>query len=693
MHLFTYCILLLYIINYTYGSYSIYVVPSLSISNNEETGTLENPFSTIEQARNYLRTIFRLSKYRIALYSTYHFLKNHTLSFDEHDHLITFTKMSDNERNQIQLERKQNIIELDFPIISGGIRLTDWINDQGIWRIRIPDSLPAVTQLFVDGHRAIRSRLPTNGYFNYEKGLDNSTQLAYQGFIYHEHQFDNITLSSISTSEFIIYHSYTTSRHYFSQNFSQNRTILFSNPSLSVIGNTSIIQESGQRFHLENIYEGMINQEGSFYFDSIEHLLYYHARKTENPQTTIVILPIAEKILSIVNVKKMEWNSIGFQHSAWIESNKTIPIDGRAAVDYLDQSIVAIYIHNSSEIKLDNIEISHIAGYAIQIDRKCEEINIVNSQMYDLGAGGIRIGIDEKIKYNNEQWIQNIIIENCTLYDSGHLFPMGVGILLQRETRNILIRENTLYQFFHTAIQIGWSWSYEESLCYNHTISFNYIHHIGQYLLSDLGGIYTCGILNDTLILNNVIHNIYGYFLHDWGIYLADGTSQVIISNTIVYNTGSAGLTMIYGFNNTFENNILARVSNESDGALSLYRRESIDHLSFTFRHNIIYDIVNESGRWIFQVQAPDPFSAPYVIMNYNCYFNLYGNMFIFGLGRLVFSEWQETNHDMNSLISDPLFVNAESQCNFFALNNNSPAIENLGFKPIMQLTQWKSGC
>jgi hypothetical protein len=211
--------------------------------------------------------------------------------------------------------------------------------------------------------------------------------------------------------------------------------------------------------------------------------------------------------------------------------------------------------------------------------------------------------------------------------------------------------------------------------------------------LSDLGGIYTCGILNGTLITNNVLHDIYGYFLYDWGLYLADGTSQLRISNTIVYNTGSAGLTMIYGFNNTFENNILARSSNQSDGALSLYRRESSDHLSFTFRRNIIYDIVNDSGHWIFQVQAPDPFSSPFVIMDYNCYFNLYGNMLIFGLGRLVFSEWQETSHDMNSFITDPLFVDAENQCNFFRFDINSPAVKKLGFKPIKQLPQWRSGC
>lgn len=211
--------------------------------------------------------------------------------------------------------------------------------------------------------------------------------------------------------------------------------------------------------------------------------------------------------------------------------------------------------------------------------------------------------------------------------------------------------------------------------------------------MSDLGGIYTCGLLNGTVVQNNVVHDVYGYFRSDWGIYLGDGTSQILITDTIIYNTGSASLTLIYGFNNTFENNILARSSNESDGALSLYRRESPGHLSFTFLHNIVYDLVAESGRWIFQVQAPDPFSSPYVIVDYNCYYNIYGNLLIFGLGRLIFSEWQETNHDFNSFILDPLFLNAQDKCDFFHLSPASPAVRRLNFRPIKQLPQWQPGC
>jgi hypothetical protein len=136
MHLFTFGISLFYIINFTFGSFSIYVVPS-AFPTSREDGSLEYPFSTIEQARDYLRRSFRSSFRRVVLYPTYHFIKDHTLIFDERDYLAIYTKMTENERNQIHLSRKYNLIELDFPIISGGIHLTNWTNDKGVCHIEL----------------------------------------------------------------------------------------------------------------------------------------------------------------------------------------------------------------------------------------------------------------------------------------------------------------------------------------------------------------------------------------------------------------------------------------------------------------------------------------------------------------------------------------------------------------------------
>ena len=215
----------------------------------------------------------------------------------------------------------------------------------------MPLALSCVTQLFVNDRRARRSRLPTDGYFTYEKGLDNRTDLAYRAFVYRAHQFDNITLSD--TTEFIVYHSFTTSRHYLDRVFPANRTVLFSNPSLSVIGNTSILGQSGRRFHLENVYEAMLNDEGSFFFDAKQQILFYHPMRNETISSTTIILPVLETVLSLIDVRQMQWTSLGIEHSAWMgisAMNRSLPIDGRAAADVLDQRFNAVYLRNATQV-------------------------------------------------------------------------------------------------------------------------------------------------------------------------------------------------------------------------------------------------------------------------------------------------------------------------------------------------------
>jgi hypothetical protein len=131
MHLFFCCciILLFTIINFSRASLSIYVVPS-SLASDQQDGSLQYPFSTVAQARDYLRAIS--APRRVALYPTYHFVEQHTLTFDERDHSTIYTRMTDYERDQVRQQGRQDLIELDYPVISGGVRLTEWFNDKGV---------------------------------------------------------------------------------------------------------------------------------------------------------------------------------------------------------------------------------------------------------------------------------------------------------------------------------------------------------------------------------------------------------------------------------------------------------------------------------------------------------------------------------------------------------------------------------
>jgi hypothetical protein len=84
------------------------------------------------------------------------------------------------------------------------------------------------------------------------------------------------------------------------------------------------------------------------------------------------------------------------------------------------------------------------------------------------------------------------------------------------------------------------------------------VHHLGNYDLTDLAGIYTLGAQPGTVIRENVVHDAHPYFMYGHGIYLDEGSSDILIERNWVSRTCSALFMLHYGVNNTVRNNIFA---------------------------------------------------------------------------------------------------------------------------------------
>ena len=238
----------------------------------------------------------------------------------------------------------------------------------------------------------------------------------------------------------------------------------------------------------------------------------------------------------------------------------------------------------------ENCTIAHVGSRGLELGIGCQQNQIIDCEFSDLAAGGIRIGLAAiDYKYNDDRLTYDNKIIRCHIYEAGRIFHAAVAIWIG-QSHNNLISRNHIHDLFYSGISVGWTWGYSGGKGKNNTIEFNHIHHVGNpsrgepTFLSDLGGIYILGQQPSTVIRGNLIHDIQALKYGGWGIYLDEGSSQILVEGNLVYRTKSSGFHLHYGKENIIRNNIFAF---GKDAQITRSKQE--EHLSFTFEQNIIY--------------------------------------------------------------------------------------------------------
>jgi hypothetical protein len=550
------------------------------------------------------------------------------------------------------------------PVLHSGQLITGWKKSAarpGVWKAEVPSVRNGqwyFRSLFVNGLRATRARTPNAGFFRMvgKRFHDNPVQFKFKPGDLRPEWAENDDV------ELIAFEKWTDFRQHI-------RKINVVENVLTLSGSAKPhTREIEARYFVENTSDAL-DTPGEWYLDRKTGVVSYMPREGEDLANVEVIAPRLHELVRLQGdfttkkaVHHVVLRKLTFRFTDWTMTDEGY-YDRQAAVDVAGDLVA----EGATDCVVEDCTFSQLAGYAMDFGKGCQHNRIVGNEIVDIGAGGVRLGETAKRIDRFELNHSNVVTDNH-IHEVGVIYSPAVGVLILQSSRN-RIAHNHIHHLFYSAVSVGWTWGYQESPCYENVVEFNYIHDIGQNMLSDMGGIYTLGPQHGTLIRNNLIQDVEPFTYGGWGLYTDAGSTDIVLENNVVYYTKSGGFHQNYGRNNVVRNNLFA-FGRENQ----LMRTLEETHVSFFFTNNIVYF---DSGNLLGGNWKNDHF-----VMNWNLYFDARPN---FKPDELKFegaslAEWHRRGHEEHSLIADPEFVAPEK--NDFRLKPTSPAFK-LGFKPI----------
>jgi hypothetical protein len=552
--------------------------------------------------------------------------------------------------------------------ISGGRRITGWTEKDGLWTAQVPEAKEGkwfFRELFVNGERRFRPRLPKEGYFRIKglAGIDPKVnyRTPMNRFEYAPGDIDP-RWTRQTDIEVVVLHYWVDTHLPVAAIDDSNRIVTFTRKSRRKL--TDDYEAKGALYYVDNVFEAL-REPGQWYLDRKAGVVHYRAKPGEDMTRAEVIAPRLVSLIRLEGkpeqgryVEHVVFRGLTFSHTAW-----ELPANDAGDAQSAQGVPGAIWASGARDCAIDGCAIRNIGTYGIEIADGCTGIRVAGNEISDTGAGGIKLGGGDAASPAARRTGSCVLSDNH-IHHVGQVYHSGAGILIRHSAGNT-VSHNEIDHTYYTAISVGWVWGYGPSVSRDNIVEFNHIHDIGQKVLSDMGGVYTLGVSPGTVIRNNVIHDVDSRGYGGWGIYTDEGSTGILIENNVTYRTKSGGFHQHYGKENVVRNNVFAFAR---EGQIIRSRKEL--HLSFTFERNIVY--WNE-GPLLGKTWSDDKFQ-----LDYNLYWNSAGKPVQFD-GKPL-ENWQKRGQDVHSMIADPLFVDPAGDD--FRLKDGSPA-PRLGFRPI----------
>jgi parallel beta-helix repeat protein len=633
-------------------------------------GTIDHPFATLTRAQAATRSISRDDAGPI-------FITLRGGRYELHEPIVFEPQDSGTARSPLIVRAYRD----EKPVLSGGRQVTGWktgeLYNTPIWYAHVSEPLPkSIRQIWVNGEFRHVARSPNSGYLHVAALPDQMKEWD-QGQTRFNFKDGDLPTANLGPDARVVTMTRWVESHLPIASVDVRQHLFNFN------ARNMFRLDGNDPYYIENSIV-LLDEPGEWYFDRAQRTLFYAPKPGEDIRTTEVIVPMLEQVMLLKGnpeknetIHHVEFQGITFSHTGWdfTFSQTTQPTKNVGGFSQASIPIpAAVHGDGLRDCAFERCNFEHIGDWALQLARGCQSDRIDGCNFEDLGAGGIRLGEEGIREKTPEQSFANRII-NCTLHDGGKVFHSAVALWVGQSFNNTIAR-NEISDFFYSGISLGWSWGYGASLNRGNVVEENHVHHIGtksnsrEPILSDMGGIYVLGGRDGTVIRRNTFHDIAGIHYGGWGIYLDEGSSNVLVEQNLVYRTTHGGFHLHYGQDNVVRNNIFAFGRD-----LQVQHTKPEDHRGFTFTRNIV---ISDMPRMVGGADTgPGATNDEY---DHNVYWCTKSSALTFA-GK-TWDEWRTMKKDDGSIIADPKFIDPSNAD--FRLSENSPALK-VGFVPWLQ--------
>ena len=432
------------------------------------------------------------------------------------------------------------------PIVSAGRRITGWkVGADGVWRVKVPAG-SAFSQLYADGVRRERPFLPRKGYCIIDKGVKVEPG-ANRKFVYREGDID-ASWPDLRRIEVRVFHKWSNSRMKIESIDPDSRTVTLGGFKAKVCSDDAM---SGSNWYrLENV-RAAFGEPGDWYLTD-DGELWYRPHPGETPEKTEIVASRLEQALSIDGAEDVTVRGLVFAHADWSLSG-----GGR----YFGQSGFflpgAVHAVNARNVRIERCAVVHVGSFGIVFAENCRDCAAVDCELYDLGAGGVRIG-NGSFARDHKPDAARCVVEDCLVAHYGRVNPVSAGVWTGNSSSN-RVSHCTIEDGYYSGISCGWDWTYANRRSHDNVIEWNHVHDIGREVLADLGGIYTLSWQPGTVVRCNFVHDVSRSTYGAYALYFDCCSSHIVATNNIVWR--SRDCTVFFqntAYSNVVENNVFA---------------------------------------------------------------------------------------------------------------------------------------